>query len=67
MGKHIFTKLVHLKNKSYGIHKELDIKSLAGGTETENRFSGAQTREGPHSFPGLSPVQGSEHHPPQTR
>lgn len=39
MGKHIFTKLVHLRNKSYGIHKELGTIGLLTGKEPGNCFS----------------------------
>ena len=35
MGKHRFTKLVHLRNKSYGIHKELGTVGLVGGQNLE--------------------------------
>lgn len=41
MGKHIFTKLVHLENKSDGVHKEMGTVGLLGGKVSENCFSRA--------------------------
>lgn len=52
MGKHIFTKLVHLENKSDGVHKEMGTVGLLGGKVSENCFSRAQARENSNSFPG---------------
>lgn len=52
MGKHTFTKLVHLENKYNDIHKELGTEGLLGGKKSGNCFSGAQTRQSPSAFPG---------------
>lgn len=52
LGKHIFTKLVNLRNKSYGIHKKLGTIGLLVGKEAGNCFSKPQARESPSSFPG---------------
>lgn len=52
IGKHIFTKLVHLRNKSYGIHKELGTIGLLFGKKPGNCSSRAQARESPSSFAG---------------
>lgn len=51
MGKYVFTKLVQLENKPYGIHKELGPIGLFGGKDL-GCFSRAHTRESPSSLPG---------------
>lgn len=52
MGKHTFTELVHLENKSYSIHKDLGTVGLLGWKKPRNYFSRIQTRENPSSFSG---------------